>query len=73
MAYSDGEPVGIVLLKPHGETDGEMNRMYVRDSARGLGLGRKLGEALVIEARALNYGTSLVSDFYQVFDRILSE
>lgn len=65
LAYSDGEPVGIVLLKPHGEADGEMNRMYVRDSARGLGLGRKLGEALVIEARALNYGAVWLDALYK--------
>jgi GNAT superfamily N-acetyltransferase len=57
LAVAGGEPVGIVMLKPHGDNDGEMNRMFVRDTARGLGLGRKLGEAVVTEARALGYGT----------------
>ena len=56
LAYHQAEPVGIVMLKPHGDSDGEMNRMYVRDTARGLGLGRKLGEAVIAEARALRYG-----------------
>ena len=57
VAYAGTDPAGLVLLKPEGERAGEMNRMYVRDSARGLGLGRKLGEALIEEARALNYKT----------------
>ncbi|WP_052362673.1 GNAT family N-acetyltransferase [Falsirhodobacter sp. alg1] len=56
MAWLDGEPVGIVMLKPRGTSDGEMNRMYVRETARGHGLGRKLGQALVAEARVLGYG-----------------
>ena len=55
LALQDGRPVGTVMLKPLGESDGELNRMYVRESARGLGLGRKLGEALVQEARGLGY------------------
>ena len=57
LAYNNGEPAGIVMLKRNDEREGEMNRMYVRDTARGLGLGRKLGAALVKEARALNYTT----------------
>ncbi len=65
MAVHDGEPVGMVFMKPHGDNDGEMKRMYVRDSARGLGLGRKLGEALVTEARALGYGTIWLDALYR--------
>jgi len=57
VAYVGAEPAGLVLLKPEGDCAGEMNRMYVRDSARGLGLGRKLGEALIEEARLLKYHT----------------
>lgn len=57
LALHDGAPAGTVMLKPYGENDGEMNRMYVRESARGLGLGRKLGEALVEEARNIGFGT----------------
>ena len=56
LAIKDDIPVGLVMLKPHGDGDGEMNRMYVRASARGQGIGRALGEALVAEARALGYG-----------------
>lgn len=57
LALKDGEPVGIAMLKPHGDGDGEMNRMYVREIGRGLGLGRRLGEAVINEARKIGYGT----------------
>lgn len=65
LAFDDSKPVGVVMLKPHGNSDGEMNRMYVRDAARGLGLGRKLGEALVEEARALGYGKIWLDAIYR--------
>ena len=55
LALQDGHAVGMVMLKPLGESEAELNRMYVRASARGLGLGRKLGEALVEEGRGLGY------------------
>ncbi len=47
------EPVGMVMLKSHGEGTGELNRMYVREAARGQGLGRALCTTLIDEARRL--------------------
>lgn len=65
LALQDKTFVGIVMLKPHGEMDGELNRMYVREAARGLGLGRALGKAVVEEARAIGYKTLWLDALYR--------
>jgi DNA-binding MarR family transcriptional regulator/N-acetylglutamate synthase-like GNAT family acetyltransferase len=57
VAYLDGRPVGCGGVKhPPGGGPAEVKRMWVRRSARGLGLGRRLLEEL--EARALRSGAS---------------
>ncbi len=55
MVDLDGVPVGIVMLKRYSGAVCEMNRMFVSEAGRGRGLGRKLGEQLIAEARALGY------------------
>ena len=52
-----GSPaVGFTGVRPFGDGhDGELKRMYVAPTARGLGLGRALGTAAVGEARRLGY------------------
>ncbi len=54
LAVKDGQPIGILMLKDIGEGACEMNRMFVRDSARGLGAGRALVERL--KQRAVEMG-----------------
>lgn len=59
IARVDGTAQGIVMLTDKGQgMEGrlcELNRMYVRSAARGLGLGRKLGEAIMGEARLMGF------------------
>jgi GNAT superfamily N-acetyltransferase len=60
LATVDGEPVGCVCLRPIDADTCEMKRLYVRDAARGLGVGRLLCERLVDEAARLGYRAMLL-------------
>ena len=51
----DGRPVGCGGVCRFDETRAELKRMYVEPAARGLGLGRRLLEALEAEGRRLGY------------------
>ena len=45
LAYLHGQPVGCGALKNHRDAVSEIKRMWVADSARGLGIGRRLLES----------------------------
>ncbi len=55
LATHDGVPVGCVALHASGPTQSEMKRLFVRPTARGLGVGRALVSEVLGEARAIGY------------------
>jgi GNAT superfamily N-acetyltransferase len=58
LATLRGEPVGCGALKFHGEEPTELKRMWVADTVRGLGIGRRLLEEL--ERRAASEAATIV-------------
>lgn len=61
LASHEGLPAGCVALHGAGWPRAEMKRLFVRPSARGLGLGRTLVAAVLAEAAAIGY-TEVVLD-----------
>jgi GNAT superfamily N-acetyltransferase len=51
VIYEDGEPVACAGLRPLGDDTGEIKRMFVVESARGRGHGRRLLAELEAIAR----------------------
>ncbi len=55
LAMQGNNAVGCVALHPLADHVCEMKRLYVRPAERGAGLGRRLVERIVAEARAIGY------------------
>lgn len=55
LARVDGEPAAAIGLKDLGERVCEMKRLYARSNFHGLGLGGRLCDRLVDEARSRGY------------------
>jgi len=55
VALSDGQVSGCVALGRLSEDTGEMRTLFVRPAFRGMGIGKKLAEASLHEARKFGY------------------
>lgn len=55
IAYAGEVPAGCVALRDLGDGACEMKRMFVTDAARGTGLGKRLAERIIAEARDAGY------------------
>ena len=55
LAYIDGELAGCIALRKLEEGISEMKRLFLRENARGHGIGNQLIEKLIEDARAIGY------------------
>jgi putative acetyltransferase len=55
LAHEEAQLAGCVALRKIDERICEMKRLFLREECRGKGLGRKLIEAIIREAREIGY------------------
>lgn len=63
LAFVGGNPVGCIALRKIGEGICEMKRLYLREAARGHGIGAELISKIIDEAQKIGY-TKMRLDTY---------
>jgi ribosomal protein S18 acetylase RimI-like enzyme len=71
MAWTGGEATGCIALRRFDDLRAEVKRLYVRPASRGCGLGRRLMDWVIAEARAAGY-SELVCDTMPVMREALA-
>lgn len=70
VARMGDRPVGVLMMKRLDDRHAEMNRMYVRDEARGFGIARQLCVTLGERARELEYEAIVLSTLVPLHEAI---
>lgn len=55
VAYLNNQPVGVAGLRRFNDTNAEVKRMFVKDDAKGMGIGKQLLRKCIETAKNLNY------------------
>jgi putative acetyltransferase len=55
LCYEDDNPIGCVGLRKYEENICEMKRLYLKNEARGKGVGRELAIRIIEKAKQLGY------------------
>jgi putative acetyltransferase len=71
VAMRRGELLGTCAVFPMGEGVFELRKMFLRESARGLGLGKRLLDESVVWARD-HGGRQLVLDTHDIMERAIA-
>ena len=60
IATVDGEDAGCIAFRKLDDETCELKRVFLRDRYRGLGLGRKMMERVLVDSRAAGYKVMLL-------------
>lgn len=66
----DGKDVGCIAFKKLDETTCEVKRVFLYDECRGLGIGRRMMDRIITDARAKGYKTMLLDTLPNLTDAL---